>query len=495
MARYKCSACGTSNDNRTAVADHVRILRESQYNPMHYRKATLLDTGINASGGVGTTQYGPQLPDSALRMQQAQNEWNSTRAAQATQRQINDGALRMQQAQNEWNSTRAAQARASSGSSSGSTSIVTSRTAPSSGPTAWSVAQKSGLSGGDINIVLNKSLAKFNAQNGTNFQLNSSGHIRQNGTGGWMTQGQHNAFLGSIPVNAVNYKYDLAIDKAIAGNATDLKNLDRFFTGAERASTGYTAEYLKLEKRARAAGISVDKQKANESALATGTKKLIRGDAAFGPDDGAANTGNGAAVFAVNSKGEKFHVTAAAAAEMRANGTWTEPVVVSQSIVDKMAFKGRLGSAAELKNINKFETPVPVAVVSSGSPLVTQAPESNANQQKDGKKENSGPQADIDAKKAEAQAKAVAAQAQQDEKQAEGLTKAAAAQAQADERKAEALATATANKQSAKEARMNKIAAMRKPWMGGGASASNGADAMVAPPIIPASQVPPPPFQ
>jgi hypothetical protein len=86
------------------------------------------------------------------------------------------------------------------------------------------------------------------------------------------------------------------------------------------------------------------------------------------------------------------------------------------------------------------------------------------------------------------------AQAQQDERQADGLAKATAAQTEADEKKQQALAIATSNKQSSKEDRLRKITEMRKPYMGGAASSSSGSDALVVPPITPASQIPPSPF-
>ncbi len=272
--------------------------------------------------------------------------------------------------------------------------------------------------------------------------------------------------------------YNTAIDKAIAGDPTEMKNLDKFFTGAERPPSGYSPDYLKLEKRANLSGVSVDQQKASENALAASGTKLIRGDGAFSPDDGGANKGNGAAVFAVNSKGEKFHVTAEAAAEMKKNGTWTEPVVVSQSSVDAMAFGKRLVGAADLASINKVGTqtvaePVPVF----SPPIVVQA---------------SAPAPSAPVQEAKTRPSAEGSENQQ--KEVEEHAKAAVAQAETDKKAEQAMAVATANKQSAREDRLKKIMEMRKPYMGGGASVGGGGDAMVVAPITPASQVPPAPF-
>jgi hypothetical protein len=138
--------------------------------------------------------------------------------------------------------------------------------------------------------------------------------------------------------------------------------------------------------------------------------------------------------------------------------------------------------------------PVPapaVAAPSSGSPLVEPAPAPEAPAI-----EPATPEVATSAPTLPEQASETAssAQADADAKKAEADAKAAAAQAAADQKQQEALVVATANKASAKEERMKKINAMRKPWMGGAASSSSGADAMVAPPITPASQVPPPPL-
>jgi hypothetical protein len=250
-------------------------------------------------------------------------------------------------------------------------------------PYPYTVATKNGISHAQVNEFLSKVVTNFNKANGTNFQLNSEGHIRSGGSGAYMSIEQQKAFNSTIPVNAVDFKYGKAIDKAIAGDVTDLKNLDRFFTGAERPAEGYSKEYLLKEKEARGLGISV----------------------------------------------------------------------------------------AELDKRNAASAPV----ASTGSPIVPQKSESETNKQEENEK-------------------AKGASAEEHRKDEEAHAKAAAAQAEADEKKQQALALATANKNSAKEERIRKINEMRKPW-GGAASSSSGSDAMVAPPITPASQVPPPPFQ
>lgn len=83
--------------------------------------------------------------------------------------------------------------------------------------------------------------------------------------------------------------------------------------------------------------------------------------------------------------------------------------------------------------------------------------------------------------------------AQSESEQEQENSEQTAAQAQQEEEKEAALATATAVKHSAKESRMKKLMSMRKPWSSGGSS-SNGSDSMVAPPITPSSQIPPPPL-
>jgi hypothetical protein len=65
-----------------------------------------------------------------------------------------------------------------------------------------------------------------------------------------------------------------------------------------------------------------------------------------------------------------------------------------------------------------------------------------------------------------------------------------AANNQHDERAEQAMAAATAKRQSSREERLRKIMEMRKPYTSGGGS--TGTDAMIAPVITPASQVPPP---
>ena len=82
---------------------------------------------------------------------------------------------------------------------------------------------------------------------------------------------------------------------------------------------------------------------------------------------------------------------------------------------------------------------------------------------------------------------------QQEQQKTDQAAKQTAAQAQLNQEKEAALVTATASKHSAKESRMKKLMSMRKPWSSGGSS-SNGSDSMVAPPITPSSQIPPPPL-
>ncbi len=67
-----------------------------------------------------------------------------------------------------------------------------------------------------------------------------------------------------------------------------------------------------------------------------------------------------------------------------------------------------------------------------------------------------------------------------------------AVDSQHSERADEAMAAATAKRQSSREERLRKIMEMRKPYTSGGGS--SGTDAMIAPAISPASQVPPPPL-
>jgi hypothetical protein len=93
---------------------------------------------------------------------------------------------------------------------------------------------------------------------------------------------------------------------------------------------------------------------------------LVSGDAAttLGPET---LTGNGAAVYAVNDKGERFHVTSAMAQEMRANNTWQQPIELSQASVDKMAFKGSFNSLTDFNNGTVTDRTLDIA-----SPVATQ---------------------------------------------------------------------------------------------------------------------------
>jgi hypothetical protein len=299
----------------------------------------------------------------------------------------------------------------------------------------------------------------------------------------------------------ITAKYNAAIEKAIAGDPTDMKNLDKSLTGAERPPIGYTPEYLQLEKRAKAAGVSIDQQKANETALATSSTKLIRGDGAFSPDDGGANTGNGAAVFAVNAKGEKFHVTFEAAEEMKKNGTWTEPVVVSQSVVDAMTFGKRLVSAADLGTINATPAP-PDPVVATSTPPPPEPPPEPAEQpgdviepeQEAGESDGSDDNTEPETPEEEAVEEAAEGEGQTDETETdsstnetddESLPKAKGGGGpdadEEDEEKQSALAT----RRSKDEERLKKILNQREKW--GGASAGSGSEALAAPVITPAS--------
>jgi hypothetical protein len=85
-------------------------------------------------------------------------------------------------------------------------------------------------------------------------------------------------------------------------------------------------------------------------------------------------------------------------------------------------------------------------------------------------------------------------QVQQNKRSLSTASEAESTSVQSNSERQQALVTTQANKQSAKEARLKKIMEMRKPYMGGAASVNGSSDAMVVPPIIPASQVPPPPL-
>lgn len=78
---------------------------------------------------------------------------------------------------------------------------------------------------------------------------------------------------------------------------------------------------------------------------------LIRGD---GPNTGDAVNlaGNGAAVYAVNERGERFHITENLATQMQTNGTWYEPEVKPQAQVDGMAMRFTVDSPTDLRSIN-----------------------------------------------------------------------------------------------------------------------------------------------
>jgi hypothetical protein len=145
----------------------------------------------------------------------------------------------------------------------------------------------------------------------------------------------------------------------------------------------------------------------------------------------------------------------------------------SDTVFDKISWieNGNPPSAAALSILNPPPEPVVAPAVVEASAPAPPAPEEETAE--------SGPSAE---------------EIEQQKKEAEEHAKAAASQAEADEKQQQALAVATANKQSAKEARLKKIMEMRKPYMSGAASVNGSSDAMVVPPITPASQVPPPPL-
>ncbi len=100
----------------------------------------------------------------------------------------------------------------------------------------------------------------------------------------------------------------------------------------------------------RAAGTSTSKSDIDLTNL-----RIVRGDGPTSGDDGSANKGNGAAVYVINDRGERFHITSAAAEQMRKNGTWKKPVVVDQEKLDSRALRYDINSASDLKSINSKE--------------------------------------------------------------------------------------------------------------------------------------------
>ena len=125
-----------------------------------------------------------------------------------------------------------------------------------------------------------------------------------------------------------------AIDAAKNGNDQPLRNFDKYF-GITRPEEEYTKAFYNKPQFT-----------------------LIKGD---GPNLGNDTLqGNGAAVYAVNQAGQKFHVTSQLAQIMRANGTWTEPEVRLQKEVDAIPFRGELNDLASLNKINDPGTPGPI---------------------------------------------------------------------------------------------------------------------------------------
>ncbi len=107
---------------------------------------------------------------------------------------------------------------------------------------------------------------------------------------------------------------------------------------------------------------------------------LVRGDSTAHLGT-AQLSGNGDAVYAIDTEGNKFHVTAAVAQQMVANNTWTEPAILNQGTVDRSPVAGALaspsGGTAPLEVPVTPSTPAPVTggttspTASTGVPSTT----------------------------------------------------------------------------------------------------------------------------
>ena len=103
---------------------------------------------------------------------------------------------------------------------------------------------------------------------------------------------------------------------------------------------------------------------------------LVRGDSTAHLGT-AQLSGNGDAVYAIDTEGRKFHVTAAVAQQMVTNGTWTEPALLNQGTVDRSPVAGALASpSGGSAPLEVPVTPNTSAPVAGGTPVTTGTPAS-----------------------------------------------------------------------------------------------------------------------
>jgi hypothetical protein len=281
--RY-CSVCGKGPEEAATILSHINA---SKTTTSTHKNAVVTSRAPNAGvsqSGNGNRQpstspsYGGGYDPSRIGtggMYGGSTSTPTSRPPLTTAASVSDGSYERAE-ENRFRTLSQTQQRTTKGGSTGGDGGGGGSSTPSV-DYPYNVALKSGISHGEMNEFLKKTLRDYNQKNGTSFWVTPNG-MRVNGTGAYMSPDQTKAFNSTIPVHAVDYKYGKAIDKALGGDATDIKNLDRFFFGKERPAGGYSKEYLTKEKEARGMGITVaelDKRNAAKAAAAAKPKEAV----------------------------------------------------------------------------------------------------------------------------------------------------------------------------------------------------------------------------